>query len=294
MKITTESVKALRDATGAGILDCKYALEAHGGDMEQALEYLRKRGLQKAAAKASRVTGDGLIVVKTAGEVAVAVHVGCETDFVARTRQFRSFVHELAHQVLASPSLTDTSALLDAEFRVTPGKKVHEFAKELVMQLGENITVNGVARYAEAPGRVVDAYIHAGEIEGYGAEEGRIGVLVEVSGKDSVALCELAHDLALHIAASNPRYVAVSDIPEDVLAAHRKERQMMLDEDKPADIKARIVEGGMNKWQQEVVLLQQPLIREPQLSVAAWLAQAAGQLGAPVSVMRFARYAVGE
>lgn len=216
MNISAGLIKELREATGAGVLVCKQALEAHGGDLEQAKADLRQRGLQKAAAKAERETGDGLVVVKREGQVTAAVHVGCETDFVARTDAFRSFAHQLAERVLAHPGLDEVPALLEAPLERDSEKTVATTVRELVMRLGENITVDGVARYEEGPGRVVEGYIHAGTIEGYGPEEGRVGVLVEVQADEEAEeaqLRELAHDLALHIAASSPQYVALYDIP---------------------------------------------------------------------------------
>ena len=294
MKPSTALIKELRDLTGAGFLECKEALAAHDGDLEQARAHLRRQGLEEAEDKAKRETKDGLVVIKGDGAVTVALNVGCETDFVARTVEFREFAHTLADQVLADPSLVDVEALLAATTGSTPVEKTR---RDLVMKLGENITVDGVARYAEQPGHVVEAYIHAGTLAGYGPEEGRVGVLVELQadGGERSALHDLAHDLALHIAAANPRYVSVSDIPEAVLAAELAERRAELTTvDKPAEIKTRIVEGRLHKWQQEVVLLRQPFIRDPEVTVGDWLAQAAREIGAPVSVTRFTRYAADE
>jgi elongation factor Ts len=298
MKISTALIKELRDASGAGILACREALQAHDGDVAAALGALRREGQRQAEDKAERETGAGLVVLKTEGDVTAAVHAGCETDFVARTAAFRDFAHRLADKVLGDPALDTVPALLDAGFDAASDKTVAATVRDLVLQLGENVTVDGVARYVEEPGRVVDGYVHAGAIEGYGAEEGRAGVLVEVRAEDgstSAVLRALAHDLALHIAAANPRYLARFAIPAGVLAAQREQRQAELaGDDRPPAIREKIVSGRLRKWQEGVVLLEQPFVRDPQLTVGEWLAQAGRELGTAVEVSRFARFATDE
>jgi elongation factor Ts len=254
--MTTQMIRELRELTGAGFIDCKKALENHQGNLEQAAAALREQGRFKAERKAHRVTGAGVIVVKTRENCAGAVEVACETDFVARTDKFKTFVHRLADQILADEGLTDTAKLLAANFTGTPGKTVAEALQELIAQLGENMTIRQAARYAATPSSRVIGYIHAGELAGtYGPYEGRIGILIELAWEPAAtvnpaALDRLAHDLALHLAAAS----------SDEIAA--------------------------DGW------LQQPFIKDERLTVAALLQQQGQELGTTVTVKRCARLEV--
>ena len=298
--ITAAMVKQLRQATGAGPLDCKNALEANDGDFERAAEYLREKGLARAAKKAGRETEAGLVVVRAAGGTACAVEVDCETDFVARTDAFKTFVHRAADQVLADPNLTGAEQLLAADFVDTPGKATADAIQELVGRMGENIILRSVARYASHGAGVVESYIHAGALEGYyDPMEGRIGVLVELgvsdaAALDSDALRSLAHDLALQIAAGSPRYLSPDDIPDDVVQKERNILMAQLDEeDKPDHIKARIVEGRLNRFYQEACLLKQAFVRDDSVSVEQLLQQKGEEFGTSIAINRFARFEVG-
>jgi elongation factor Ts len=298
--ITATMVKQLRQATGAGPLDCKKALEANDGDFERAAAYLREKGLARAARKAGRETEAGLVVVRAAGGTACAVEVDCETDFVARTDAFKTFVHRAADQVLADSNLTGAEKLLAADFIDTPGKATADAIQELVGRMGENIILRRVARYTSHGAGVVESYIHAGALEGYyDPMEGRIGVLVElgvsdVAAADSDALRSLAHDLALQIAAGSPSYLSPDDVPDDVV---EKERNILMaqldDEDKPDHIKARIVEGRLNRFYQEACLLKQAFIRDDSISIEQLLQQKGEELGTSITINRFARLEVG-
>jgi elongation factor Ts len=300
--ITATMVKQLRQATGAGPLDCKKALEANDGDFERAAEYLREKGLARAAKKAGRETEAGLVVVRAAGGTACAVEVDCETDFVARTDNFKTFVHRAADQVLADPNLTGAEQLLAADFIDTPGKPTADAIQELVGRMGENIILRRVARYTSHGAGVVESYIHAGALEGYyDPMEGRIGVLVELgvsdataTDSDSDALRSLAHDLALQIAAGSPSYLSPDDVPDAVV---EKERDILMaqldDEDKPDHIKARIVEGRLNRFYQEACLLKQAFVRDDSVSIEQLLQQKGEEFGASITINRFARLEVG-
>ena len=266
--------------------------------IDQALEQLRAVGLDKAEKKAERETSEGLIVVERAGDSACALELDCETDFVARTQEFKQFAHQLAGQMLADPTLIDLESVLAAEFVATPGQTVALAIKALVGKLGENVAIGRVARYAAGPGRRVEGYIHVGALEGYGPGEGRLGVLVEVEAEgatDSEAVQAVAHDLALQVASGAPRYLAPESIPAEDMAEQRAELDAQLAvENKPAAIQAKILEGRLNKFTQETCLLSQPYLKDESLSVAAWLQQQSEAIGAAVRVVRFDRFALGE
>lgn len=289
MSISTEAIKLLRESTGAGILDCKKALQETDGDMDKAIEYLRKKGLAAAAKKASREAKDGLVsaYISADGQTAVMVEVNCETDFVARTDDFQQFVAALVRQVAGNPQLNNTEALMAASFIDNSSKTVAESLNELIAKLGENMIVRRVARFDLEGTGILDQYIHFG---------GRVGVLVEVAGS-SVAnptFAGLAHDIALHIAAASPRSVSVQEIPAEVIEAEKSIYRGQLAEDKkPDNIKEKIIEGKLKKWYEEVVLVEQPFVKDNDLTIAQLLEKYSKDLGAPLQVRRFARFELG-
>ncbi len=292
-------IKELREATGAGPLDCRKALQAYEGNLEKAADYLREQGLSKAARKVGRETRAGLVVVKTLGDCTCAVQVGCETDFVALTDDLRTFVHGVADLVLADAGLTNMEKLLAAD--LAPGKTTADVIRELIGRLGENITIRRIARYTSDSTRVVANYVHAGDIEGhYGPMEGRLGVLVELGVSDGVAagsnaLRALAHDLTLQIAANRPRYLASEDIPDDLL---RQEREtliaQLIQENKPEHIRAKIVQGWIDGLAQEICLLKQAFVKDESVSIEELLEQKSKDIGASVTINRFAHFEVGD
>lgn len=291
MSITTDMIRQLREATGAGVLDCKKALEATDGDVEQAIAYLREKGLAAAAKKADRVANEGLVVaeVNEAGTLGALVELNCETDFVARTEDFQALAGALLRQVLEQPALATLEALLAAPFIDDSGQTVQERITDTVAKLGENISARHVARFDAANGNLIEGYVHPGS---------RIGVLVEVEPgagvSDQGALQELAHDLSLQIAAARPSFLAPEDVPAEELAAKTEFYQAELAaENKPADIKARIVEGKLSKWYKEVCLLKQPFVKDDSLTVEQLLQQKSKELGGRVSIRRFARFELG-
>lgn len=248
MAITTAMIKELREATGAGILDSKKALEANDGNLDKAIEYLREKGLAKAAKKASRAANEGVVVAKVDGKSAALVAVNCETDFVARTEDFRAFAEGLAAQVLADADITSVDTMLNAKYAADPAKTVGDAIQETISKLGENIVLSNVARYTLEGAGTIEGYVHLG---------GKIGVLVELGVADAAAegeeLSALAHDITLQIAAARPQYLTRDDVPADVVA---KERSIYLaqleNENKPDNIKARIIEGRLNKFFKEI------------------------------------------
>ncbi|HMA11353.1 MAG TPA: translation elongation factor Ts [Steroidobacteraceae bacterium] len=275
MSVTAESVRQLRERTGAGMMECKKALVETGGDLEAAAELMRKQGLAKADKKASRVAAEGVITTATSadGKSAVLVEVNCETDFVARGDDFTAFAKEVAAVALAS----NAASVEDLGTRkLSSGETVDERRRALVAKIGENISVRRFER-VESPG-LLGSYLHGT----------RIGTLVAIEGGDAA----LAKDLAMHVAASNPAYLSAADVPEDAKAKERGIRIEMMKNDeknkgKPENILVKIVEGGMNKWLGEITLLGQPFVKDDKLTVEKLLA------GARAKVLRYARLEVG-
>ena len=290
MAITTEDIKLLRESTGAGILDCKKALQETDGDIDHAIEFLRKKGLAAASKKASREANEGLVkaYISADGQLGVLVEVNCETDFVARTEEFQNFVTALVQQVANQAEAANTEALLAAPFMADPSKTVAEKLTETIAKLGENMIVRRIARF-ELPssGGMLDSYIHTG---------GRVGVLVDVAGgsANDSKFVALVHDVALQIAAASPRYVSQDEIaPEAVEAEKAIYRAQLAEDNKPDNIKERIIEGKLKKWYEEVVLVEQPFVKNGDLTIAKLLEQHSKEPGSNVKVRRFARFELG-
>ncbi|MGC8878063.1 MAG: translation elongation factor Ts [Anaerolineae bacterium] len=292
MAITTDMIKRLREETGAGVLECKKALEASNADFEKAITFLRERGLATAAKKASREANDGLVSlqVDAQGRWGVILEVNCETDFVARTEDFRTFTKALLRQLCDEPAISDVATLLERPFVLDHNVTVGQQLTALVAKLGENIIVRRFARLQRDGSGWIEGYLHPGD---------RIGVILYVSASDtgvaeSAAFRELVHDLALQVAAAAPKYVAPVDIPSEVLEAERAMyRAQIADEKKPEPIKERIIAGKLDKWYEAVCLLRQPFIKDDALRVADLLEQKSKQLGTPLTVERFVRYELG-
>jgi elongation factor Ts len=269
MEITAGLVKELRERTGAGMMDCKKALQEAGGDIEAAIEAMRKSGVAKAAKKAGRVAAEGVIIHKGDAKGGVLVEVNSETDFVAKDENFRAFVERVADVVLAQRP-ANVEALLRSS---VDGRTVEDLRLELVTKVGENIAVR---RFDVVESRgTVGAYVHGT----------RIAVLVEVEGGTP----ELARDLAMQIASLAPRYVANDDVPKDVLA---KEREIIAaqtaEEKKPPEIIAKMVEGKLRKFVDEITLTGQVFVKDDKKRVRDVLAQHKAK------VKGFRRYEVGE
>jgi elongation factor Ts len=273
MQISAALVKELRERTGSGMMECKKALVEANGDINAAADLLRKQGAAKADKKAGRVAAEGLIGVASAddGSAVVLVEVNCETDFVAKDENFRAFVNEVARAALEQAP-ADREALLTAE--LADGTTVEERRKALIAKVGENMTVRRFERL-ETVGKSVGIYVHGT----------RIGVAVVLQGGDAA----LARDIAMHVAASRPVCVAAADLPADLVA---KEREIALhqarESGKPEHIAAKMVEGKLRKWMNEVSLYGQPFVKNPDLTVEK-LVQAAG-----AEVVQFVRMEVGE
>jgi elongation factor Ts len=271
MTITAETVKTLRERTGAGMMECKKALLETGGDLDAAAEIMRKAGLAKADKKAGRVAAEGTIAAAVAGDgrSAALVEVNCETDFVARQPEFQAFAGDVARAALAQPGSAGTPGVL----ALAGGASVDDTRRSLVAKIGEKIDVRRAAVLA-SPERV-GSYVHGT----------RIGVVVALKGGDET----LARDLAMHVAAANPQYVGPAQVPADIVA---KEREILAaqaaGEGKPQPIIDKMVEGRLRKYLAEICLTGQPFVKDPDTSIAQLLAAAKAE------VTGFLRYEVGE
>jgi elongation factor Ts len=274
MSVTAEAVKALRERTGAGMMECKRALVEANGDLEAAAEIMRKSGLAKADKKAGRVAAEGVIVIEAAadGQSAAIVEVNSETDFVAREKDFQAFAAEVAKTALAAKP-ENLEALLAT--RLQSGKTIEETRRELIARIGENI---GVRRFelVSSPAKLA-IYLHGT----------RIGTLVAYEGGDET----LGKDLAMHVAAINPQYVSVDDVPADFVAKEREIEMAKAEAEsqgkKPKEIIAKMVEGRLRKSLAEIALLGQPFVRDPDVTVEKLLKQA------DAKVLGFVRYELG-
>lgn len=288
--ISASQVKALRDQTGAGMMDCKTALIESGGDMEAATDWLRAKGLSKAAKKSGRTAAEGLIGVAAEGSRAAVVEVNSETDFVARNEQFQSLVSSIA--ALGLDAKGDVEALGALPFPGS-GKSVKDRLADAVATIGENMQLRRTA-YLEVSAGVVAHYVHNAVADGLG----KIGVLVALeSTGDKGVLAALGRQVAMHVAAHDPTPVAV--VTDDVdPALVERERAIFLEQasqsGKPAAVIEKMVEGRIRKFYEEVTLLKQHFVVNPDLTVEAALKAAEKDAGAPIAVKAFVRYVIGE
>mgnify|MGYP001600953763 CR=1 FL=1 len=285
--ISAAEVKQLRDKTGAGMLDCKKALTENAGDLEAAIDWLRKKGLSAAARMADRIAAEGLVGVVGTGKRGAVVEINSETDFVARNELFQNFVREAGAAALRTGD--DLARLKAASY--PGGGTVAEKLAALVGTIGENMTLRRVATLAVENG-VVATYVHNAVKEGLG----KIGVLVALeSTGDPAKLSELGKFLAMHVAAARPMALAIGDLDP---AAVARERAIVVEQvaasGKPPQVVEKMVEGRMRKFNEDVVLLEQIYVVDGKSRVATVLEQAATQLGAPVKITGFRRFALGE
>lgn len=286
--ITASMVKELRETSGAGMMDCKAALQENNGDMAAAVDWLRTKGLAKAAKKAGRVAADGLVGVASAGTAGAAVEVNSETDFVARNETFQGMVTDIAGVALAGEG--GHEALLAADFPGA-GKSVEDHVSEMVGTIGENMTVRRSVKLSVANG-VVASYVHSQAADGLG----KIGVLVALeSTGDTAKLEALGRQLAMHVAATNPLAASIADLdPAEI----ERERSVLIAEakesGKPDEIIEKMVEGRLRKFYEEVVLTSQVFVIDGETRIEKVLENAAGDVGAPVALTAFARFELGE
>lgn len=275
MEITASLVKELRERTGAGMMECKKALVESQGNIEAAIEAMRKSGQAKAAKKAGRIAADGVVVIKVAadGKSGVMVEVNSETDFVAKDANFKDFADAVGAAALAA-RVADVEALSALPIRAGEATTIAEAREALIAKIGENIQVRRLVRFEDAKGQL-HSYRHGV----------RIGVLVEMEGGDA----ELGKDIAMHVAASNPLCVDATQVPADILEKEKGIfRAQALESGKPAEIVDKIIEGRVRKYMEEMTLLGQPFVKDVEVTVEKLLGRAAAK------VHRFSRVEVGE
>ena len=292
MEITSQMVKELREKTNAGMMDCKKALAETGGDMEKAVDFLRQKGLAVAAKRSGRATSEGVIecYIHGVGKLGVLVEVGCETDFVAKTDQFKAFAKDVAmHIADANPVAITSEELLAQKFVKNPDVSIQDMLNELVAKMGENITVKRFARYQTSEG-LIECYIHG---------VGKLGVMVEVGCKTD-QFKAFAKDVAMHIAAANPVAIRREDMPQEMIARERdvyvsqiKEEEAKTGKSKPENIVAKIVDGKIDKFVAENCLLEQKFVKNPDVSIQDLLNELVAKMGENITVKRFARYQLG-
>jgi elongation factor Ts len=287
-EITAALVKELREKSGAGMMDCKKALTETGGDLEQAVDWLRKKGLSAAAKKSGRIAAEGLVAVASEGKKAAIVEVNAETDFVARNAQFQAYAGTVAR--LALNSGDSVEALLAVKYPDSD-RNVQEELTHLVATIGENMSLRRLKRLSVSQG-VVASYIH----NAVAPNAGKIGVLVALeSTGDAAKLSALGKQIAMHVAATNPQSVSTADLDP---AAVARERTVLEDQAKtsgrPPEVIAKMVEGRLRKFYEEVVLSEQVFVVDGETKVGKVVENAAKEIGAPVKLVGFVRFALGE
>ena len=287
-EITASLVKELREKTGAGMMDCKKALGETQGDLEKAIDWLRTKGLSAAAKKAGRIAAEGLVGVIADGNRGAVIEVNAETDFVGRNETFQKFVSAAARAALDTGG--DMTRIATSPFPGT-GRDVQGELTHLISTIGENMSLRRTASISVSDG-VVAAYVH----NAVAPELGKIGVLVALeSSGDKAKLAPLAKQLAMHVAAANPQSLTVADLDQ---AAIERERAVLTEKasqsGKAADIIGKMVEGGLRKFHQEVVLLEQLFVIDGKNRVSKVVDEAGKQVGAPVRLAGFLRFALGE
>jgi len=286
-EIGASLVKELREKSGAGMLDCKKALMENQGDMEAAIDYLRKKGLATAAKKSGRAAAEGLVGVASRDNSAVVIELNAETDFVARNEHFQKFLAQIAG--LALKNRVETVAALKA--LDLNGKTAEATLTDLIAMIGENMSLRRMQRLAVNQG-VVATYVH----NALAPNCGKIGVLVALESSGSPEkLLALGRQIAMHVAATRPESTDIAGLGKDIVA---RERSVHADKakqsGKPAEIVEKIVEGGMRKFYEQVVLLEQTFVIDGESKVSAVLEKAAGEIGAAVKIAGFIRYELGE
>ena len=288
MTISASMVKELREKTGAGMMDCKTALAETNGDMEAAIDWLRAKGIAKADKKSGRTAAEGLIGVAAADNKAVVVEVNSETDFVARNEAFQALVREVANAALSTDGSVEA---VGAATHAGSGKTVTDTIKDAVATIGENMSLRRSAQLQVSEG-VVATYIHNAVVDGLG----KMGVLVAIeSAGDKAALNAFGRQVAMHVAATNP--LALTDAEIDPTVVEREKAvfsEQARQSGKPENIIEKMVEGRLRKFYEEVVLLKQNFVINPDLMVEGALKAAEKDFGAPAKIVGFVRFALGE
>ncbi len=269
---SASDIKALREKTGAGMLDCKKALEESQGDMDKAVDWLREKGISKAAKKESRIAAEGLSEIIVNGNKAVILEVNSETDFVAKNDEFKKFIDTIGNAIVNSDAKTMEEALNLS----TSNGTISEYLVNLVAKIGEKISFRRFELVSKKDDEVFGTYSHMG---------GRISVLTVLKGANS----DVARDVSMHAAAMRPSYITSSDVPEDVIE-HEKGiiKEQAINEGKPADIAEKMVNGRINKFFKEICLVEQPFVKDPDVTVGTYVKNNGGE------IVNMIRYEVGE
>ncbi|MCL2538711.1 MAG: translation elongation factor Ts [Oscillospiraceae bacterium] len=279
---TAKDVQALREQTGVGMMDCKNALSEADGNFEKAVELLREKGLAAAAKKAGRIAAEGMVTALVIDGAGAIIEVNSETDFVAKNESFRAFV-ELSAKTVVEEAPADVDSLLKCK---APSGTIEDELREKILTIGENIKIRRFERYEG----VLTPYIHGG---GTHAVIVKFNTGADTASREEFAL--FAKDIAMQIAAANPRYVDKSEVPSDEI---EKEREILLaqalNEGKPQNIAEKMVAGRVNKYYKDIVLLEQPFVKDDKMSVAQYVANTAKSLSADIAVTAFTRYEKGE
>ncbi|MGM0437829.1 MAG: translation elongation factor Ts [Bacillota bacterium] len=274
-----EKIKELREKTGAGVLDCKKALSETDGNIEEAVDYLREKGISEAAKKADRVAAEGLVNVMISDDrkKGLVVEINSETDFVAKNENFQKLVTEMSNHIMESDK-TDVDSLLKEKWYSDDNKDVNTVLKEAIANIGENINLRRYKKYT------TDGFLH-----GYVHMNGKIGVLVEFAGEDTEENIKKANNVAMHIAAKAPEYISKDEVSDEVIEKEKKiYKEQMLNQGKPEHIIDNIVEGKMNKYYTQICLINQEYVRDTDITVGELLEEA------DLEVKRFERYELGE
>jgi len=286
MSVTASQVKELREKSGAGMLDCKKALNETNGDIDAAIDWLRTKGLAAAAKKSGRIASEGLVAVSVSGQLGAMIELNSETDFVSRNEEFQQFASTLAKLALEADDLDGLNAM---DFPDT-GRNVAEELTHKIATIGENMTLRRMQKLSVDHGMVVP-YLHNAVADGLG----RIGVLVGMeSGADGAVLSSLGKQIAMHIAATSPASLSVSDLDPELVA---REREVLIEQakesGKPQEIAEKMVEGRMRKYYEEVVLLEQTFVIDGENKVGAVVEKAAKDAGSGIAVSGYVQFVLG-
>lgn len=295
MGANASSVKELRARTSAGILDCHKALSESGGDIDKAIDWLKKKGLSKADKKSSRAATEGAVVIKTEGGKSAILEINSETDFAAKNESFKTLCSTLQDHILKSSSANSVEELLKE--KLASGVEVEQHLKQSIATIGENIVIKRFAKW-ETQGTQISSYIHA---------EGRIGVLLDINCcnelsaccKKDEACCEevnsYAKDVCMHIAALKPEFLSDAEISPDVVSKQEEIlKAVALEQGKKAEFLDKIIAGQLQKWKAEVCLLDQPFVKDPDLTVAKYTEQVGKKSGGSLKICRYLRWELSE
>jgi elongation factor Ts len=288
MAVTASMVKELRERTGAGMMDCKKALVDNNEDMEKAIEFLREKGLAKAAKKAGRIAAEGLVAacISEDNKIASIVEVNSETDFVAKNESFRTYVADVA-TAASKTEATELDGFLNDKWIKDESKSVKDILTEQIAVIGENMNIRRFEKIV-ADNSFVTSYIHGG---------GKIGVLVEMTGEATEATLECAKNIAMQIAAVTPKYISRDEVDNDYIEKEKeilKQQAKNENPEKPDSIIEKMIIGRVNKMLKEICLLDQPYVKDGDLTVSKYIASVAKETGVELSVKRYVRYETGE